>query len=285
MTTHRLRRVVSLVTGGVVSAAMLASCVHHRPVPTTTTSSSTTTTTTTTTTTPPAVLSYASAGTAAIRLGTSDRELVVTTTALPSMDAPTGCRAQMQPPSTYEEPTAVTVYLNVQIIAGDGGPGLCTGTEPQQVTVTLAVPLAGRAVKTARPKVVWAPVGDGTFRQCLRPACDPGPAEPAPTTTCSDGAAHRVESGGSLFLAPLDSWCQGPFGIVDFDWGNDICGPYPCPGQRTSRMFRQAVGGEWVSLQQHPYGGCGEILAIRPDFPVALCQHLPPLPGANPYGG
>ena len=282
MTGLRLRRVVSLVTGGVVAAAVLASCIHPGPVPTTTTSS---TTTSTTTTTPPAVLRNAYAGTAAIRLGASDRELVVTTTVLPSMDAPTGCRTQIKPPSTYEEPAAVTVYVNVQIVAGDTGPGPCTGTEPKQVTVMLAAPLAGRAVKTVRPEVVWTPAGDVSFRQCLRPTCDPGPAEPAPTTTCSDGAARRLESGGELFLATIDSWCEGPFAIVDFDWGNDTCGPYPCPGQRTSRMFRQAIGGEWVSLLQDPYGGCGEILAIRPDFPEALCQNLPRLPGAAIYGG
>jgi hypothetical protein len=231
------------------------------------------------------MLRYAPAGIAAIRLGASDRELVVTTTSLPSMDAPTGCRPQLQPPSTQEEPAAVTVHLDVQIVAGDGGPGPCTGTEPQQVTVTLALPLGGRAVRSVRPKVVWTPAGDGSFRQCLRPACDPGPAEPAPTTTCSDAAARRLESGGELFLATIDSWCQGPFAIVDFDWGNDACGAYPCPGQRTSRMFRQAIGDSWVGLLQHPFGGCGEILAIRPDFPVAMCQDLPPLPGASPYGG
>jgi hypothetical protein len=279
MLTLRLGRVVSLVTGGAVVAAMSASCVHPGPVPTTTTTS------TTTSTTPPAVLGSAHAGTAAIRLGTSDRELVVTTTALPSMEAPTGCRPQLQPPSTYEAPAAVTVHLDVLIVAGAGGPGPCTGTEPQQVTVALPAPLAGRAVRTVRPQVVWVSAGDGSFRQCLRPACDPGHAEPAPTTTCSDSAAHRVESGGSLFLATIDSWCQGPFGIVDFDWGNDICGPHPCPGERTSRMFRQAIGGEWVSLQQDPFGGCGEILAIRPDFPEALCRDLPRLPGASIYGG
>jgi hypothetical protein len=277
MTTHRLRRVVSLVAGGVVLAVGSASCTDPTPMPTTTT---------TTTATPAPALSDGWAGVAGIRLGAGDRELVVTTAPLPAMDAPTGCRAELQPATIYEEPTAVAVYVDVWFVAGDGGPGPCTGTGPQQVTVTLSAPLAGRPVKTFRPRVVWTlPTGSDSFRQCLRPACDPGPAEPAPTTTCADGAAHHIESGGEAFLSTMDSWCQGPFGIVDFDWGNDICGPYPCPGQRTSRMFRQAVGNEWVGLQQDPYGGCGEILSIRPDFPEALCRDLPRQPGASIYGG
>jgi hypothetical protein len=107
------------------------------------------------------------------------------------------------------------------------------------------------------------------------------------TTTCADGKLDDVQiPGAELHIYVIDSWCEQPFGIVDIDFGADACvEPQDCAGQRTARLFRQAVGDRWVDIYQHPHGGCGEILALRPDFPVALCRDLPALKGGTYWGG
>lgn len=120
-------------------------------------------------------------------------------------------------------------------------------------------------------------------------AGDPGELDPAPTATCDDGSQQTMLRQTMLAHTAFgDSWCEGTYAIVDADYGAGACTvgewPNPCAGQQVARMFLRAVGGSWRVMYQHPYGGCGDIVWYRSDFPTAMCADLAPLPGASIYG-
>jgi hypothetical protein len=109
------------------------------------------------------------------------------------------------------------------------------------------------------------------------------------TVSCDGSSLHdQVRAMMLKHTALLDDRCEGTYAVYDVDWGAGICWqpetPNPCAGQRTSRLFLQAVGATWTAFYQNPDGGCGDVTTFRPDFPTSLCADLDPLPGGTIYG-
>jgi hypothetical protein len=106
-----------------------------------------------------------------------------------------------------------------------------------------------------------------------------GSSTPAACTTEAYQSAVRSEIDGGSFMV-LDAVCDGTWAAFTVDRSRDSCpageGPPPpgcAPGTRADRVFWRSDGGQWrIIAFQGDAGGCGEVLAVEPDFPTAFCQ-------------
>jgi hypothetical protein len=284
--TNRVIRGLMILGAGAVTAA----CVAHPPPRPGPPGSSVSTTTTSTVTTPDPSLPQAMEGAAITGVRIDGTTATVTTTPLPPADGPEGCRAVVSSTSAYAGAEGLTLSVVLLVDRWDDLSG-CPGAAPRTATVALAAPPDGGPVYTSRPVGPWLPVGDGTYRRCVRPACDPGPADPLPTFTCETrGPGHALDGMGPAHLAVVTERCQDRYGVVDFDFGIGACPvtddyPNPCAGQRMSRVFTYAHADDWRIVRTYTGAGCGTIALDIPEFPLDLCQDLPAVEHAGDWGG
>ncbi|WP_410639524.1 hypothetical protein [Amycolatopsis sp. lyj-346] len=190
-----------------------------------------------------------------IRPGSDDHSLFVQV-ALPGKDP--GCVREPRIEQVVEAKTDIRADVVYSTRPAAGG---CQDKVPAEVRLTTADPIADRTVIfNADTGNAWRKLGAGwghCDRQgtCAPPAdhCDPawigaaasaaGAESPGTTRTCEPG----------WLILDLRKHQGEPPARTAFRWGN--------PG--------------WTAFAQARSGGCAEILAAEPKFPVALCKALP----------
>jgi hypothetical protein len=138
----------------------------------------------------------------------------------------------------------------------------CLDRAPAEVLLTASAPIADRRVvinsNTTEP---WNKLGDG-WGHCDRYlGCNPPPDH------CFDGRIGQV-----IFSSDLEG--DGTKLACDQDWLIlDLNRHHGDPNVRVLYRWRD----DWWSSHLRVYqGGCEEILAAEPKFPVALCEKLTP---------
>lgn len=181
------------------------------------------------------------------------------------------------------------IYLTVTYVThhpdGDPAFGGCEITT-RDVTVELDGPLAGRHVMTQLPPGRWVPGADGQpYLRCELPACDPATGVAPLPVTCDDptlaDAARSSDVPRHSGLA--NKRCELPWAAIDIDIGAGACpasgdGPNPCAGTNIRRTYWHADGYTWRQVGSSTGSGCGDIATTVPDFPLHLCEDMPPLP-------
>ncbi len=156
---------------------------------------------------------------------------------------------------------------------------------PTTVKLGATSPLSGRDVMA--DGVRWVDDGDGTFRRCELPSCDPRTGEAPTVASCDDRAALvddvRTLGDTGMHAGIGEIRCEGGFAMVEADIGAGACPPAdgganPCAGERVDRLFLRAGSPHWSVIFRSREPGCGGVLALAPDYPVALCEDLPALP-------
>jgi hypothetical protein len=159
---------------------------------------------------------------------------------------------------------------------------------PVTSTVDLAVtgPIGNRDVMVDRTR--WANGGDGTFARCEPPDCDPTTGAEPVSASCDDHGALvddvRTFGDTGRHARILEVRCEGAYAMVEVDIGAGACGPTDgepntCAGTRIDRLFLRAGTPHWGVVTRTREAGCGDVVALVPDYPVALCEDRPAVGG------
>jgi hypothetical protein len=190
-----------------------------------------------------------------IRPGADDHSLFVQV-ALPGKDP--GCVREPRIEQVVEAKTDIRADVVYSTRPAAGG---CQDKVPAEVRLTTVDPIANRTViLNTDTGNAWHKLGAGWGHCDSQGACAPPADHCAPAWIGAAVSAAGAESPGTTLA------CEPGWLIMD------LVKHQPEPPSRTA--FRWSDAG-WTSFAQARSGGCAEILAAEPKFPVALCRTLP----------
>ncbi|MET9001147.1 hypothetical protein [Amycolatopsis sp. Hca4] len=190
-----------------------------------------------------------------IRPGADDHSLFVQV-ALPGKDP--GCVREPRIEQVVEAKTDVRADVVYSTRPAAGG---CQDKVPAELRLTTTDPIADRTViLNADTGNAWHKLGAGWGHCDRQGSCAPPADHCDPAWIGAAVSAAAAESPGTTRA------CDPAWLVVDFP-------PRQAdPPSRTA--FRWSDAG-WTSFAQAKSGGCTEIRAAEPKFPVALCRALP----------
>ena len=226
-----------------------------------------------------------SAEISSVTSGTDGQSLVARIDVLPVEGSTGPCAVEVD---HTVEPEGDLLHVNVTFSSTVAGPDptfpMCD-TSPRDVVIELGAPLAGRDVITQTPIARWRSATNGGYERCELPSCDPSTGTTPLPATCEDSTlADAVRSTDVPRHAGLaNKRCELPWAVVDVDTGAGACpargdGVNPCAGQNVRRTYWKVAGYTWNEVGASAGSGCGDIDTMVPDFPLTLCEDLPPLP-------
>jgi hypothetical protein len=138
----------------------------------------------------------------------------------------------------------------------------CRDTAPAEVPLKTSAPIGDRrVVLNSSVGEPWNKIGDGWGHCDSYLGCNPPPDH------CFDGRIGQL-----VFSADIEG--DGTKQACDQDWL--ILDLNRHHGDPNIRVLYRWQGDGWSSYLRVRQGGCGEILAAEPKFPVTLCEKLTP---------
>ncbi|MGW4064151.1 hypothetical protein ACWEGE_38080 [Amycolatopsis sp. NPDC004747] len=190
-----------------------------------------------------------------IRPGSDDRSLFVQV-ALPGKDP--GCVREPRIEQVLEAKTDIRADVVYSTRPAAGG---CQDKVAAEVRLTTADPIADRTViLNADTGNAWHKLGAGWGHCDSQGACAP------PADHCDPAWIGAAVSAAGAANPGTTRACVPGWLILDLV-------QHPA-GPPSRSAFRWSDSG-WTSFAQARSGGCAEILAAEPKFPVALCRALP----------
>ncbi|MEN3307047.1 MAG: hypothetical protein V7603_3249 [Micromonosporaceae bacterium] len=168
-----------------------------------------------------------------------------------------------------------SIYANVVFeSARSGVVGGCPAAAPGVATLRAPGPVGDRVVVLNQQ--AWAPDGP-RYRRC------------DPVLGCAPPADHCDTTWVLAAVNGLDvprnsarniAHCDQAWLVLTLDVNSTACGAGGRPGcsapPSVSRYFLRFTAPGWRVVARTAEGGCRAVLAVAPDFPRALCAHLPP---------
>ncbi|MEO3742116.1 hypothetical protein [Plantactinospora sp. B5E13] len=166
------------------------------------------------------------------------------------------------------------IYADVAVdSARSGMVGGCPTRTTRQVRLRAPKPIGDRLVVLNQE--TWARQADG-YRRC------------DPTVGCTPPADHCDPVWITAAVQGMDvprnsarntERCDGSWLVLTLDTNSAACGAGGRPGceapPSVHRYFLHWESNGWRIVVRTQGHGCGDVLAVRPDFPRKLCQYLP----------
>ncbi|WP_051736209.1 hypothetical protein [Amycolatopsis rifamycinica] len=189
-----------------------------------------------------------------IRPGSDDHSLVVQVS-LPGKDP--GCVQEPRIEQVVEAKTDIRADVVYSTRPAAGG---CQDKVPAELRLTTADPIADRTVTfNADTGNAWHKLGAGWGRCDRRGSCA------APADHCDPAWIGAAVSAAGADSPGTTRACDPAWLVADFLEHQ--------AGSPSRTAFRWSDAG-WTSFARTRSGGCAEILAAEPKFPVALCKAL-----------
>ncbi|GAA3919213.1 hypothetical protein GCM10022244_30430 [Streptomyces gulbargensis] len=192
-------------------------------------------------------------------------------------DGPRACVRGLRGELESVERGVVRVMVTYESPSQDREAG-CTGTQRVEATVELGEPLSSRRVLVNNWHV-YTPVGANPpdLRPCGENGCDPTP----PRCTSSSYRQAVNDTDVPQHTTWEERGCDDTWLVLDLTTRmGPVCGG---PGDDCSssglsqRWFYRADPSGWRPVATNDHAGCAGIHKVLPEWPVRLCEALPPL--------
>ncbi|SEF23431.1 hypothetical protein SAMN05421837_102171 [Amycolatopsis pretoriensis] len=159
----------------------------------------------------------------------------------------------------HVEVTESATRIDAAVLFRPGGGPHCE-TAPADFPLTAAAAIGKRPV-VVNAEDTWGLVSGG-WRKCDKIlGCEP------PADHCDPAWVAQAEFSAEAEYSGTTRACVQDWLIHDLQRHS---------GQRANRVAYRWAGNGWASFASANGGGCGEILAVEPRFPAALCEKLAP---------